>query len=101
MNNIKTGISLSIDCISRCSNQNAVLSNVLICFRRSLYTSHISNTKRGAGKAQGRMTEDALRKMVENEERGIFRKLDIGLPRPWVSEMKKPAEKAAVKAAPR
>ena len=101
MNNLKNGISLSIDSISRCSNQNIMLSNIFICFRRSLYTSNILNTKRGAGKAEGRMTEEALRKMVANEERGIFRKLDIGLPKPWVAELKKTAQTAAVKAAPR
>ena len=107
MNNLKTGLLLSIDSASKCSNHRhiSVQSSLSKCLRRSLYTSYVLATKRGAGKEEGRMTEEAIRKMVQNEERGVFRKLDIALPQRWLSKEefnnKKAQFKSSVKAAPR
>lgn len=108
MNNLKTGLLLSIDSASKCSNHRhiSVQSSLSKCLRRSLYTSYVLATKKGAGKEEGRMTEEAIRKMVQNEERGVFRKLDIALPSGgrWLSKeefAKKAQFKSSVKAAPR
>ena len=105
MNNLKTGLLLSIDSASKCSNHGhiSVQSSLSKCLRRSLYTSYVLATKKGAGKEEGRMSEDAIRKMVQNEERGVFRKLDLGKPRQWQTQeqFNKKASKASVKAPPR
>ena len=106
MNNLKTGLLLSIDSASKCSNHRhiSVQSSLSKCLRRSLYTSYALATKRGAGKEEGRMSEDAIRKMVQNEERGVFRKLDLGKPRQFIPAEqfnKKVPNKASVKAPPR
>ena len=106
MNNLKTGLLLSsIDSASKCLNHRhiSVQSSLSKCLRRSLYTSYVLATKKGAGKEEGRMSEEAIRKMVQNEERGVFRKLDLGKPRQWKSQeqFNKKAPKASVKAPPR
>ena len=105
MNNLKTGFLLSIDFASKCSNHRhiSVQSSLSKCLRRSLYTSYVFATKQGAGKEEGRMSEEAIRKMVQNEERGVFRKLDLGKPRQWQSQeqFNKRVPKSSVKAPPR
>ena len=72
----------------------------MLIFQRYLSTTPIRKTRRGAGKEQGRMTADAINKMVENEKKGIFRQLDIGLPQQW-REKKKIDDRVVVKASPR
>ena len=105
MNGLKTRLFLSIDPISKSSNQrcSVVQSGISIYFQRSICISHVLNTKKGAGKEQGRMKPEALQKMVENEERGVFRKLELGVPEQWNStfDKKKRADRAAVMAASR
>ena len=105
MNGLKTRLFLSIDPISKSSNQicSVVQSGISINFQRSICISHVLNTKKGAGKEQGRMKPEALQKMVENEERGVFRKLELGLPEQWGSmfDKKKRTDKPAVMAASR
>ena len=106
MNNLTTGLLLSsIDSASKCLNDRhiSVQSSLSKCLRRSLYTSYVLATKKGAGKEEGRMSEEAIRKMVQNEERGVFRKLDLGKPRQWQSQeqFNKRVPKSSVKAPPR
>ena len=106
MNNLTTGLLLSsIDSASKCLNHRhiSVQSSLSKCLRRSLYTSYVLATKKGAGKEEGRMSEEAIRKMVQNEERGVFRKLDLGKPRQWQSQeqFNKRVPKSSVKAPPR
>ena len=99
MNTLKTAILIQGEPSSKYAMQKLPNLDVLI-FQRYLYTTPICKTKRGAGKEEGRMTSDAINKMVENEKRGIFRKLDIGLPQPF-RERKKFDDRIEVKASPR
>ena len=76
---------------------------VLWSFERC-FSSSVSlkiRRKLGRGKDQGKMAVPELYKIVENEKRGIFRKLDIGLPEPFNPEKKKFNDRIIVKAAPR
>ena len=101
ISSIKAGL-LSID--TACMSTSHICTNVqkssLKSIQRSLHTSYVLDTKKGAGKEQGRMRQDELRKMVENEERGIFRKLDLGLPQQWTPDEKFKKYKKASFSAP-
>ena len=55
----------------------------------------------GKGAHEGKMEYNEIVKIVDNEKRGIFRTLDIGLPRPFNQERKKWNDRILVKAAPR
>lgn len=75
--------------------------DVLFSYQRHFCRSATMKTRRGAGAHEGKMTKDEINKMIENEKRGIFRKLDIGLPQPFNKERKKINDRIIVKAAPR
>ena len=99
MNTLKTTLLMQGEQSSKHLLQK--ISNIdMLIFQRYLSTTHIRKTRRGAGKEQGRMTADAINKMVENEKKGIFRQLDIGLPQQW-REKKKIDDRVVVKASPR
>ena len=83
MNTLKT-ILLSVDASSKYSLQALPNIEMSSALQRYLHTTSIYRTKRGAGKEEGIMKSEEIQKMVENEKRGIFRKLDVGLPKEWV-----------------
>ena len=103
MNNLKRGFILPIELSLRYPTNQipSTNSDVLKSFQRNLCSSVVLKTKRGAGGEEGKLSSDEINKMVENEKRGIFRQLDIGLPRPWVKDMKRFDDRIVVKAAPR
>ena len=80
---------------------STISSNVQWALQRHLTCNAVLQTKVGAGKEDGRMSVDQINELVEKEKRGIFRKLDLGLPRPWKSEIKKFDDRVIVKATPR
>ena len=82
---------------------SAMNLNVQWVLQRHLTCNAVLQTKVGAGKEDGRMSVDQINELVEKEKRGIFRKLDLGLPRPWKSDdkMKKFDDRVIVKATPR
>ena len=99
MNTLKPAILIPAKPSSKFAMKTLSQLDMLIC-QRYLCTTPICKTKRGAGKEQGKMSAVEINKMVENEKRGIFRQLDIGLPQQW-KERKKFDDRVVVKAAPR
>ena len=107
MNKVKLGIMIPVKIASSELSLNLSILRLSqihpVVFRpcdRHFSTCNVLETKRGAGKEQGKMERSEIVKMVENEKRGIFRTLDIGLPRPF-RERKKRDDRIIVKAAPR
>ena len=102
-NNLRIGIMFQMSISSKwphiqfCSTH----LDVLFSYQRHFCRSATMKTRRGAGAHEGKMTKDEINKMIENEKRGIFRKLDIGLPQPFNKERKKINDRIIVKAAPR
>ena len=103
MNTLRHGVKLSIELYLKYHPQHlsSSHSDVLILSNRHLCSSVVLKTKLGAGGEEGKMTFEEIQNMLENEKRGTFRKLDIGLPRPWVTYQKKVRDQTIVKAAPR
>ena len=68
---------------------------------RYFSSSPAVNRRIYTGERYGVESADELRKMVENEKRGNFRKLDIGLPKQFYREREKRSDRIVIKAAPR
>ena len=106
MNNLNLGMLIPI----RALNNNSILHprlrisqlfTFMLSVNRHFANSPVVRTRRGQGGDVGRLSQRELVKMVENEERGIFRTLDIGLPNLFNLPRKKSNDRIVVKAAPR